>query len=109
MRISNDIFDDDHNVRPGQKPIQRHDEGIADLFDRHPRLMKTCIAVGALIVIGVSALGMRAVFNHDSDEPDVDQIIFENSRSRGHQINRSTSTSSNNNTSNDNSATNSSR
>lgn len=88
MRISNDIFDDDHNVCPGhrQKPIQSH-EGIADLFDRHPWLMKACIAVGALIVIGVSALGMRAVFGHNRGEPDVDQIIFESSRSRGHQIN----------------------
>ena len=89
MRISNDIFDGCHNVRPGhrQKPIQSHDDGIAGLFDRYPWLMKTCIAVGALIVIGVSALGMRAVFNHASGEPDVDQIIFESSRSRGHQIN----------------------
>lgn len=89
MRISNDMFDECHNVRPGhrQKPIQSHDEGIAGLFDRYPWLMKACIAVGVLIVIGVSALGMRAVFNHDSGEPDVDQIIFENSRSRGHQIN----------------------
>ena len=89
MRISNDIFDEGHNVRPGhrQKLIQSHDDGIAGLFDRYPWLMKTCIAVGALIVIGVSALGMRAVFNHDSGEPDVDQIIFESSRSRGHQIN----------------------
>ena len=78
MRISNDIFDDDHNVRPGhrQKSIQSHDEGIVGLFNHHSWLMKTCIAVGALIVIGVSALGMRAVLgHHNSGEPDVDQII----------------------------------
>lgn len=87
MRISNDIFDDDHNVCPGhrQKPIQSHDEGIVGLFNRHSWLMKACIAVGALIVIGVSVLGMRAVFGHNCGEPDVDQIIFESSR--GHQIN----------------------
>lgn len=86
MRISNNMFDDDHNVRPShrQKPIQSH-EGIAGLFDRHPWLMKACIAVSALIVIGMSALGMQAVFDHNRGEPDVDQIIFESSR--GHQIN----------------------
>lgn len=101
MRISND------NVCPGhrQKMILSHNDSGVRLFDRYPWLMKTCIVVGVLAAVGAAALGVRAVFNHDSGEPDVDQIIFETSRSRGHQINKATPSSSTNNASNADSAT----
>lgn len=100
MRISND------NVCPGrrQKMIPRHDGGVS-LFYRYPWLMKTGIVVGVLAVIGAAALGVRVVFNHDSGEPDVDQIIFETSRLRGRQTDKTTPSCSANNTSNANSVT----
>ena len=80
MRIPNDMFDEDHNVRPElskndtESDEDEFDEGGASLLDRYPWLMKAGIVVGVLTVVGVLALGTRAVLgHHNSDEPNTAQ------------------------------------
>lgn len=80
MRIPNDMFDEDYNVRPElskndtESDEDEFDEGGASLLDRYPWLKKTGIVVGVLTVIGVLALGTRAVLgHHNSDEPNTAQ------------------------------------
>lgn len=93
MKISNDMFDDEHNVHPeppknDTEPTEpddenESDEGDAGLFDRYPWLMKTGIVVGVLILISALVLGMRAVSSHhNSNEPNTAQIISERSSSK---------------------------
>lgn len=80
MRIPNDMFDEDHNVRPElskndtESDEDEFDEDGASLLDRYPWLKKTGIVVGVLTVVGVLALGTRAVLgHHNSDEPNTAQ------------------------------------
>lgn len=80
MRIPNDMFDEDHNVRPElskndtESDEDEFDEDGASLLDRYPWLKKTGIVVGVLTVVGVLALGTRVVLgHHNSDEPNTAQ------------------------------------
>lgn len=80
MKIPNDIFDEDHNVRPGlsktdtEPDDDEFDEGGVSLLDRYPWLTKAGVVVGVLTVVGALALGTRAVLgHHNSNEPNTAQ------------------------------------
>lgn len=101
MRIPNDMFDEDHNVRPElskndtESDEDEFDEGGASLLDRYPWLMKAGIVVGVLTVVGVLALGTRAVLgHHNSDEPNTAQTAKRHrSKSTRHADNSAMSSS----------------
>lgn len=87
MRIPNDIFDEDHNLRlkNDTEPAESDDEfeaesdddfdnGGSGLLDRYPWLMKAGVVVGVLVAIGAVALGTRTVLgHHNSNEPNTAQ------------------------------------
>lgn len=101
MRIPNDIFDEDHNVRPGlsktdtEPDEDEFDEGGVSLLDRYPWLTKAGVVVGVLTVVGVLALGTRAVLgHHNSDEPNTAQTSkLHRSKSTRHADNSTMSSS----------------
>lgn len=87
MRIPNDMFDEDHNLRLKNDTEQTEpddefeaesddefDEVSAGLFDRYPWLIKAGVVIGVLAVVSAAALGTRTVLgHHNSNEPNTAQ------------------------------------